>query len=326
MKKAVLFIALILAVFSLSISVYADEIASIKSEEVSANAGETIALPVVIKSNPGIMGFRITVNYSSSVFTDPKAEVGSLLRTGMFTDSIRVGKEGTFDVLWSNSENITGDGELFIISFKISDDAVSGVYRINLTNTQDDTFNENWEDVKLAIDPILVNVNGAPPDEEDKNTTAIPTVDQTNNNNTTKQEITVPTTGQQEGSITVGQDTLDTEQAEQEVQNRRIVQSADEVLEEFGVQAIDQIPEEKRDEFVQIIQERMDVNESDGQGISFDDISEAYRNIDANNNSTTERPFYRNKIIILVIVLLAFAGVVIITYLQAIKKNRKDEI
>lgn len=122
--------------------------------------GDMLTIPFRIQNNTGIMGFKILVTYSSSVLSDPSSQKGSLLNKGSYMDGIQKDTTGSFSLLWSNSENIYGDGELFVLSFRVKNDANPGDYTINLSYSQDDTFNEQWKDVQLSLQNVVIHING----------------------------------------------------------------------------------------------------------------------------------------------------------------------
>lgn len=132
--------------------------AEIYADAITAKSGETVLVPVKIKGNPGIMGFKITVEYDKTILSSPTVNRGKLTGKGSFNDSIGVTAAGTFDVVWSNTENVKGDGVLFTLLFMVANTAKSGQYEISLSFSQPDTFNEAWEDVKLECRNINVSI------------------------------------------------------------------------------------------------------------------------------------------------------------------------
>ena len=118
-----------------------------------------ITVPVYINNNPGIMGYNISVIYPSDVLTPISVTQGSAITNGSFNDSIGTSNElDTFHVIWSNSENVFGNGLLFTVSFSV-DSTQFGEYDIVLNYVPADTFNESWEDVELICQGASVKVN-----------------------------------------------------------------------------------------------------------------------------------------------------------------------
>lgn len=150
MKKLIAVTVLLLLITT---TAFAANTAEVYAETVTATTDKAILIPVKIKNNTGIMGFKITVNYDKSVLTSPKVIKGSITKNGMMNDSIGVSPKGTIDVVWSGTQNEIGDGTLFVLSFTAlkSEDT-----QIKLSYSQPDTFNEEWEDVELKCSDITI--------------------------------------------------------------------------------------------------------------------------------------------------------------------------
>lgn len=150
--SAVIMITCMVTAYAAKTTVYGDEL--------TVNAGQEITVPICIKNNTGIMGFRITVNYDNSVFGSPSVENGNILSSGNLNDSISDKNNNSFDVVWNNAENIYDDGIIFYVKLKVDENAKPGKYTIRLSYSQQDTFNEKWEDVDLNCSDITVVLNG----------------------------------------------------------------------------------------------------------------------------------------------------------------------
>ena len=110
------------------------------------------------------MGFRMIVDYPAELLHQAKVRVGSLTGDGMF-DS-RTTQDGHIEVLWCATSDVRGDGSLFILEFTVREGVQSGSAELRLSYSQEDTFNEHWEDVALHVSPILINFTGNEPDTE----------------------------------------------------------------------------------------------------------------------------------------------------------------
>lgn len=130
---------------------------TISSNLLTAKSGEIVTIPVQIQSNCGLMGYNIKITYDKNVFTPISVEQGEALSGGFFNDSIETSKINSFNVIWSSSENQSGEGLLFNLLFSVADDAV-GDYEIELGYIQADTFNEEWDDVTLDMSNVLVSI------------------------------------------------------------------------------------------------------------------------------------------------------------------------
>lgn len=171
MKKAISCICgifLVACLLSVSITCNAVEVSQnrIYAEQVQAVAGEKIIIPIKVAGNSGFMGFAMTIHYDPEVFTPLSVEAGDLL-SGLFNDSIGTSQGGSFDVVFTNSADITADGVLFTVAFQAAPE-VYGSKSISITYSAEDTFNENWDSVKLSPEPISVEFPAETPTEPDQ--------------------------------------------------------------------------------------------------------------------------------------------------------------
>lgn len=74
-----------------------------------------IEIPIMMKNNPGIMGLKMTLTYDEKILTPVSAKASELLK-GNFDDNIG-NKDGQYSVLWSGTENVYGNGEIFVATF-----------------------------------------------------------------------------------------------------------------------------------------------------------------------------------------------------------------
>ena len=158
MKKILLVFLMILLV--LPVNCMAASGYNVYADDVAAKKGETITIPVKLKKNNGIMGFRVAVKYSEDVFESPSVKKGTITQEGIINDSITDKTKKSFDVLWSNTENVYEDGVLFYVEIKVKDSALAGKHTIKLSFNQDDTFNEEMKDVKLTCNDFDVEIIG----------------------------------------------------------------------------------------------------------------------------------------------------------------------
>ena len=172
MKKTVLnVVSIFLAVlFSLSISVcaFAADKPCVYAESVQAEAGETINVPVSIKNNSGIMGTKIIVSYDDGLkILD--VQKGDVFSSGNFVHNADVKKENSFDVVWNSNSANKANGTMFIVTIRLPDDA-KGDYNLVITYDQDNTFDENYEDVKLECNNAVIS---APTEDSSENNRSV---------------------------------------------------------------------------------------------------------------------------------------------------------
>lgn len=127
----------------------------IYSDTVYAMQGDTVTVPVKIKNNAGIMGFRLTFKYPDEL-NSPEVLRGALLNEGLLNDSITEATKDSFDVVWSNTQNVTGDGTVLLLNFKVSSDAQNGNYKIDVSYNEADTFNEAMQDVVFCCKSVEI--------------------------------------------------------------------------------------------------------------------------------------------------------------------------
>lgn len=126
-------------------------------DEITAGKDTEIKIPVSIKDNPGIMGFRITAEYDAKKITIMNVSSGELTENGILSNSLQPqSEESSFDVLWSGSENAKGDGTLFYIYAKTASKFKKDS-EIKLSYAKADTFNEDFETVKLKCKPVTIS-------------------------------------------------------------------------------------------------------------------------------------------------------------------------
>ena len=172
MKRMVYLIIPVLILLNFTTAFAAAE-TEVYSDTVYATLGETVTVPIKIRNNTGIMGFRLTFTYPDEL-ESPQVLRGALLSEGLLNDSISEATKGTFDVVWSNTQNVTGDGTLLLLHFEVSEGAVDGKYTVDISYNQADTFNEAMQDVVFVCDSveIVIGQNAA----DTTNNEIIPTV------------------------------------------------------------------------------------------------------------------------------------------------------
>ena len=129
------------------------------SKQISANIGEVIRVPISITNNNGFMGFGISIEFNSSIFEPLQVVGGENLSSGSLYDSIGGNlKNGLVKIVYSGDENVVFDGVVFYVDFLIKEEGLSGDYEFVLSYDQGDTFNEEWDDVKLICSNFIVAV------------------------------------------------------------------------------------------------------------------------------------------------------------------------
>lgn len=163
-KLAVILIfALIISGIQISIKkADAENSVTVYGNAVTAAVGKEVRVPVLIKDNQGLAGLALKVSYDENIMTPVKVEKGEVL-SGLsnlqFGDSIASDTESSFDCIAYNDSNFSDNGELFILTFQILAEAVSGTYELALELTEH--YDETFEDVSVVCENISITVGDA---------------------------------------------------------------------------------------------------------------------------------------------------------------------
>ena len=97
--------------------------AKVQIGTVSGKTGDTVTVPVSIADNPGIAGFTFVFDYDTSAMSLTGISKGAVLQDGTFTPNVS-GKT----LNWFNAVNVTENGVLFNLTFKVT--ASEGSYNV----------------------------------------------------------------------------------------------------------------------------------------------------------------------------------------------------
>lgn len=160
LKRLLCFFFIIVLMLCIGFIAFASDSYVVSSTDVTAKQGDSITVPINLSGNKGLMGFRISVNYPNNHLLLKNVSSGSITKNGMLNTTIKdyVANEGSFDILWSNSSGVSGDGTLAIIAFSVKSEAKNGECSIKLSFSQEDTFDGEFNDVKFSCKPITVAI------------------------------------------------------------------------------------------------------------------------------------------------------------------------
>lgn len=153
------------------------------ADDVIAEPGSEIEIPIKISGNTGIMGLGISFGFDKQVLTPVDDVKQTSLLVGQFNNTIsNTLKDGTdtFNVLWQGTDNMYENGELFTLKFRVADNA-SGSTAVALTLIEDETYygvDENnmpnvaveCKEVKVTVKEAAVPDKTAEPTQEPKPT------------------------------------------------------------------------------------------------------------------------------------------------------------
>lgn len=160
MRKLSLFLALVMLVCSLSVTVFASGAATASISGATAKAGEEITLTLKIENSPGIAGTQFYIGYDSNVMSYVSAKAVDTNFFAAFSPD-----EGANPVKAVSANlslnNITGDIVVGEITFKINDKAKAGKYDVSLSSVEVYAAALNPETNEKDIVSVPISVKNA---------------------------------------------------------------------------------------------------------------------------------------------------------------------
>ena len=133
-----------------------DKMPKLTVNSPDGQSGETVDVTVSVSNNSGISNFDFSMDFDSTAITPVAIEGGVV--SNLTTNIAELGGGSTVTVKWDNDSDVTENGILFTIKFKIADDAtncefpISVKYQIgSLKNAADDTVFPNIEAGEFAV-------------------------------------------------------------------------------------------------------------------------------------------------------------------------------
>ena len=145
-------LCLVILLSAFSVCAFAESV-EVYAEPISAKSGDEVLVAVNIKDNTGIMGFKLHFAYLDECVKINSVSRAVLTSKGNFTTNLGSFSDG-FDVVWNNTENISGDGSIILISLCLLTDDPFEIY---ISFSEPDTFNESWENIYIDCSPVKVN-------------------------------------------------------------------------------------------------------------------------------------------------------------------------
>ena len=126
---------------------------------VVVNAGDTITVAINVKNNPGILAMTLSLAYDESVMELVSATNGEALSTLTMTPSktLSSGCKFAWDGVKITEEDII-DGEILVLTFAISESAVSGSYDIVVSYTEGDIYDNDINPLSFEIENGTVTI------------------------------------------------------------------------------------------------------------------------------------------------------------------------
>lgn len=154
-----------LMILQCNIVAFAEDSVIVSADKVSLLQSEPTLIPIKIKNNSGIMGFKMTVEYPVDKLDIKSVSRGEITAKGNFNTNLGI-NDGGFDVLWNHVDEIKTDGTLFLISAQAKTEIKKDT-EIKLSFSQPDTFNEKYEDVAFDCKNIVISADYIEPTTEE---------------------------------------------------------------------------------------------------------------------------------------------------------------
>lgn len=127
--------------------------AGVGIDDMTAERGKTIRVPVSISNNPGIAASALKINYNGEKLTYIGYDEGEVFENYYF-------KEEKNAILFTNVENSDSkkNGVMFYLKFKVKDDAVLGDTEIKVDATNESFVNFDEEFVKVGAGNAVITI------------------------------------------------------------------------------------------------------------------------------------------------------------------------
>ena len=139
---------------------------TIYSDNAIGKINTTVAVPICIKNNPGIAGYKIKISFDPTALSPESIKDGESYQ-GEYNN---LGfKSGEIAVIWINihGTDIQENGEFFAVNFKVLKE---GVHNVSVTYSKTDTFNEKSEELELICNSGKIFACDLLLPKKDKNT------------------------------------------------------------------------------------------------------------------------------------------------------------
>lgn len=161
MKKIKVIVALTLIMSMITIGtvlkINAAETPTFAFNSSSANAGGEVELTLTCSNNPGINGWAVNIGYDSSVMQIVSTDKASAF--GEVTVSQNL-SENPFRIQWFGLSDVTTNGKMAGLTFKIDENAKSGDYIVSISYSEDEVVNLDEDSVHFDTIDATVSVNG----------------------------------------------------------------------------------------------------------------------------------------------------------------------
>lgn len=156
-------VAVIMMICTASVA-YADNEFTLTVEKVKAKAGDTVEVDITISNNPGIWGAEFSIRYDNEAL-----DLKEIVNGDIFGDSANAEEDGfigntdTTDgqVSFINEgiEDVTGNGVLCTLKFKVNSDADAAVYDIDIITNEDSFIDADFISYQAILNTGNITVD-----------------------------------------------------------------------------------------------------------------------------------------------------------------------
>lgn len=155
-KKATLAIILILSILVAALPAFAASEPTFSVDKVTAKPGDTVQVKINVVNNPGIASIKLEMTFDADL-TLTNIEYNSAIG-GMFMQPQT--KNSPVILNWFNgAANSEGDWPYATLTFTVAADAEAGEHPINITYTQNNIFNIDFDEIYFAIQNGSITVS-----------------------------------------------------------------------------------------------------------------------------------------------------------------------
>lgn len=163
MKK---FLAVLVIAFLLSsvITVSADDF-SVIVDTKTANSGDTVDINISLENNIGLLAAIFSIEYDKERLELIEVQDNRLLEGGTFSPNY---KSYPYKMVWNSASynNVTDDGVLAVLKFKVLAGAKPGMAYVNLKYRDNDVFDVDLNNVPLNVVNGGIEVTGSTLNDE----------------------------------------------------------------------------------------------------------------------------------------------------------------
>jgi len=149
---SVLLVFIILTNSFLFLISFAENSVMVQTTVSETNALNQFTVDFLFNNVTSLLGFKITLKYDNGVLKPISVTAKGDYSTGNIADTIDV-EDDEFNVLWNDIVFHSSSGTAFSVVFERLTNDKTMIYP---TYSQDDTFDQNWDDVGLIINNIEV--------------------------------------------------------------------------------------------------------------------------------------------------------------------------